>query len=208
MIIPVSYWWKPTAGAACAWDPNNQTSPTVSPMTLTNANRTARSNATSGIATPQVILCTVGHSTGKWYYELIDEAMTVGVSTGPAFGIANTVADVGLFSTGIYVTTSEDQLWVNGGVPFTGGVPWMVGEHAGVAVDLDAHKCWLAHNNVWYLGGDPATGANSLGAWSGLSFPAQRVAGGQGVQKGTLCPTTPTFLYTPPTGFAPWCSGS
>lgn len=206
MIIPVSYWWKPVTGSACSWDANNQSSPVIAPMILTNANRTAQANALSGLGTPQVILCTVGHSSGKWYYELAVDAQDLGVDTGPAFGVANTVLDLGLFSTGIYVTTTEDQLWVNGTVPFTGGVAWPLGNRCGVAVDLDANVAWLAHNNVWYLAGDPSTGANPLGAWSGLSFPAQRVAGGDGVQKGTLYPVASGFLYTPPTGFAPWCA--
>lgn len=216
MIIPVSFWWKPASPpVTCTWDPANQTYPVPDSraMALTNGNRTAQANSLSGLAAPPVILCTVGHTSGKWYYEMINDAMNVGVSAGPGLGIANVVTDVGLFSNGIYVVTDSGDVWVDNSVPFS-GTTWSVGDRAGVAVDIGAGKVWLAHNNVWYLGSDPATatGGFTLTA-AGLNgalplFPALRTAGGDGIQKATLAPASATFSFSPPAGFSPWCSGS
>ena len=132
----------------------------ASGLVVTNA-------ASSGPA--QSVLCAVGRSSGKYYFEV-----TLGQSsTGTAIiGLAPSGAAGQAFATttaGAYGYQSNGQA-ISAGVPVAfpgassgGAAKWSPGDTVGVAVDLDVGKIWFrGPDGSWQgaAGADPVAGVN------------------------------------------------
>ena len=81
-----------------------------------------------------------------------------------------------------------------------------VGETVALAIDFDTHNIWIALNNVWMNGGNPATGVHPMVSFDpvvvGPLFAGLSIQSSQ--QVWTLQSTAETQTHAPPAGFEPW----
>lgn len=100
---------------------------------------------------------TAARSSSKVYAEVL-----VSDFGGDAFvGIRDTVpSTTDLKDVGLSVGINEGQFW-QVGVLIGAGAVWNSGDVAGIAMDLDAMRIWIARNGTW-LTGDPSTNTTPL----------------------------------------------
>jgi hypothetical protein len=122
----------------------------------------------------------------------------VGLGSTNGFGVDN----IGNLAQGMNVAntiinyTATFTIAINAVIAFAG--------------DFTSGKVWMAVNNVWFGGGNPATGVNPMVSLAGPSlgvsyFPAMSFNGpNSGVW--TLQSTAASQTYTPPSGFTAWDS--
>ena len=183
---------------------------TANGMTLTNGGLTVTPSGGSGY---QSIRNSISKTSGKLYIELSCPAGTTGYNW--FFGLAsagfNPVGQLGQtnYSVGMWIETANP---VSAGFTsnYTSSLPDYVaplGVVYAIAVDFTAGSIWIADNNVWSDGSNPATGASpivsfvpaTVGAlFAGINFNGA----GNGVW--TLQPTAASQTYAPPAGFTPW----
>ena len=181
-------------------------------MTLSNGGLTA----TATLASWNSIRGTIGKTTGKLYFEVVNSVLATSEFAGVGFATADTnsagMSGVYLgnfnFSGAAYLFGGQFNNAGSYNYGF-GTINAVAGDVLSVAIDLDAGRGWIAYNNVWQGSGDPATGANPaftvsllLGRAGKAIFPGMAFYSTGGVW--TLQPTAASQKYAPPSGFTPW----
>ena len=183
----------------------------ASAMTLTNGGLTV---TPSGVAAWQSLRSSISKSSGKLYAEFaVDGSLTV---ITEFFGLASAS-----FNPGSYLgsSTYSGGTYPDGGNQVSAGftsnlIPsfsTLANCVIGIAVDFSAGSMWLALNNTWAEGGNPATGSlpiiSFVPAIVGPLFLGMTFNGaGNGVW--TLQPTAASQKYAPPSGFSAWDSAA
>ena len=175
-------------------------------MTLSNGGLTV---TPSGVASWQSIRGSISKSTGKLYVEFINSVNTTGLlgagTANAAFVstsyLGSSASSYGGYTNGTnYGTNFTPINGLNVSSPQSGDV-------IGVAIDFNAGMVWLAENNAWISGGNPATGASPSATFTpatvGALFPAI-VFNGAGAGVWTLQATAASQKYAPPSGFSAW----
>ena len=194
-----------TFGVFSAWSPADAT---AKGMTLSNAGLTV---TPSGTGAWQTIRTTVSKTAGKLYVEF-KTLSPIASSGGMGWG----VADTGFGGT--YLGSANYSGGNIGGTTlvssgFTSNYAIVnYGDQNDVwalAVDFAAGKIWIAKNNAWQNGSNPATGSlpfiSFVPATVGALFPAMSFFGAvasTGVW--TLQATTASQTYAAPSGFKAW----
>lgn len=196
------------AGASSTWG-DHGTNVTLSTTTIADDTATGVANSFSSVRGTQA------YSTGKHYFE-------VKILTAPA--VANFI--IGLMDdTTANGAAMDDRILVNsaGHIMFNGqlnangwtgtnlGAAFSLADNdvMAVAADLDNEFYYLALNNVWFLSGDPTSGATGTGAvGNGARTGARPMLSLWGVPafSGThqLITNGAAFIYTPPSGYSAW----
>lgn len=192
------------SGPQVTWNPSDKSSR----VTLSVSNSVARK--TSGTtATWDMARATLGRSTLKRYFEVLC-VRTSGSDNTIMVGIANSSAPLDTASGHPGGTTNGYGLYVLNGNKYTNNVgtaystAWDGDTTIGVAVDFTAGKIWIANENTWGSGGDPAAGTGE--AFSGISgtfFPAVSMLN-INVFQCTGRFALSALVYSPPSGFLPW----
>ncbi len=182
------------------------------------ANDTATSNSTMGFAS---VRGTQGYdvgSGGKHYYEVklltapAADAMHIGLldattATGVAMNTETLINGAGTYcnnGNSIVGQTGGDPTGVNLGA----GCGLSTNDVLGVAFDATNGFHYLAKNNVWYISGDPtsgATGTGHIGAYVTVRtyYPWITIWGLVNAVA-QIVTTTGSLTYTPPTGYSAW----
>jgi hypothetical protein len=132
------------------------------PVAISNGGLTRTIQGTTGWQTTR---STVSRSAGKYYIEWF----TPSGSAQSYFGIAgadfvpgtniplgNAPTSLGLSVGGIGCACNPPAAWVWPDIDYANNI--VANDVFAIAADLDTGKFWLARNNVWVVGGDPATG--------------------------------------------------
>lgn len=191
-------------------------------VTLSNGNLDCDSNSTTGGGS---VLSVVGHSTGKYYFEVEQVqqyATNAGYLTGMSIGTGTHTSFPGVntSSHGLASTTTGSDTWINNsaGNHATDGIA-TVGQYHRWAIDVDAGKAWASISNrssgAWIGGGDPASGTSPT-----YTFTANSTIYLMGCpRRGASSPTTnrnklrgrfdpATWGSAAPTGFGAWTATS
>jgi hypothetical protein len=177
-------------------------------MTLSNGGLTV---TPSGAGTWQSVRSSISKTSGKVYVEF---ANTVDATSAANrfFGLANAAFNPGSylgnngFSGGISHFDNEQTSGFTSNYTVGFATP-TAGFVYALAIDFTAGSIWIAQNNVWLNGSNPATGTlpvvsftpATVGAlFAGMSF------NGAGMGIWTLQPTAASQKYAPPAGFSAW----
>lgn len=185
------------------WNPSDKNTD----ITLSGSNLTA--TCVGGAAAMRAVRGTVGHSSGKHYFEVVMNARGLGQLFGIATASASLSTQCGLDAFG-WSYYGDNGNKYNSGSSSAYGATYSTGDVISIALDLDVGKLWFAKNGTWQASGNPATGANAaFASLSGTFFPmwsADYV--GPPFASGTANFGVTTFAYTPPSGFnVGWYSG-
>ncbi|MCB9556950.1 MAG: hypothetical protein H6707_12660 [Deltaproteobacteria bacterium] len=144
----------------------------------------------------------VGHSSGKYYFEVTIEAFGSGYWN--AIGIANGVASLEL-SAGSHALGEGCSYHRQGQVRCLGQTiqtlsGYLVGDVIGLAVDLDNKRIYFAKNNLW-LSGNPATGSGgfSFGNTSTTRYPMATLSTGDAMLAAF---EAEQLTFAPPAGYS------
>jgi hypothetical protein len=152
---------------------------------------------------------TLGRNAGKYYFE-VRCVRTSGTDSNIMVGIANASAPLNTASGFPGGDANGYGMYLLNGNKFNAGAgsayssAWDGDTIIGVAVDFTAGKIWIANENTYGGGGDPAAGTGE--AFSGISgtfFPAASQLNlnvFQCIGRFNLA----SFTYSPPSGFLPW----
>ena len=174
-------------------------------MTLTNGGLTV--TTTTGAF--QSVRVSTGHSSGRWYTEIKQGALsgTVGYGFADATFVPTTYLGGANYSA---QTTNGSGNFVSPS-GFTSlhapsGFPVANGDVIGIAIDFTAANIWFSRNNVWIDSGNPATGAvpifSFVPAITGALFVG--IAFSNAGSVATLQAAAASQTYAPPVGFTPW----
>ncbi len=168
---------------------------TFNPLAKTSSASTSNANltGTTNTSTTEMILSTVGVSSGKWYWEVTPTSITSG---GCMIGIRSTAA--GVLANNFVSSTDGFGYYTTGnkyspGVSASYGASYTTNDIIGVALDMDAGTLTFYKNNVSQgtaftsISGTYTPGISNGGATSGCTV---QINFGQR-----------PFAYTPPTGF-------
>lgn len=179
------------------WNPSDKDAD----ITLSNSDRTA-SLASLAAGT---VRSTVGVSSGKWYVELVRDALN-GV-----YGIANSSHTVTNGNPGVDANSwgllfaSGNRRNNNSSVAYGSAVA--NGDVVMLAYDADNGRLWWGLNGSWFASGNPGAGTNA--AYTGLSGTMYLLFGGgagSGARVASLS-VVASYSYSPPSGFtAGWGS--
>ena len=190
---------------------------TANGMTLSNGGLTV----TFVTAPYQSIRGTRSQMSGKFYVEFLN---TVAATGETGFGLADASFSAtdylgkSGYSLGAYNGTDANQASPSGDFTFPNGQ--LLNNFAAandvwaMAVDFTAGKFWLSQNNVWFNGGNPATGASPFATFIapalGQAYFPGLTAHTAGANSGvwTLQPTAASQKYAPPSGFSAWDSAA
>ena len=192
-ITPVTSVWSASDAAANA-------------MTLSNGGLTVAAN-TGGWAS---IRNTVSHTSGKAYIEFLGNVVS---GATDLFGLANagfvsnTYLGAANYSVGLYNSGNQASgFTMNYAIP---QVP-AINDVWALAVDFTAGRVWIAQNNVWLGGSNPATGSLPVASFTpatvGALFAGMSFIGGP--YTWTLQATAASQKYAPPAGFSAWDSAA
>jgi hypothetical protein len=196
-----------TSAAASVWSATDAAAATP-PMALTNSGRDV---TYSGAANWQAIRGSVSKTSGKLYVEFYISTATAGqvffgladagLNVGDAVGASSNSGGVGSFFGTNYVSGA-----FTGNHGSSSGTP-QPGDVWALAVDFTAGSFWIARNNVWDGGVNPATGSSPIisfvPATVGPLFPALSFhANTQGTW--TLQTAAANQTYAAPSGFTAW----
>lgn len=158
-----------------------------------------------------------GKTTGKWYFELVNEIAATNVGAG--IGLANAG-----YSPATFLGNSAHSIMVLPGTMyrsagfaggsaavFAGGNP-EVGAVFMLAVDLDAGRVWFGRGGVWAGSGNPAAGSNQASniavGTTGAVWPAiglfGHMSGGVTTSGRWRIQAASGTTYAPPAGFSAW----
>ncbi|MAN64718.1 MAG: hypothetical protein CMI60_22525 [Parvibaculum sp.] len=165
------------------------------PLAKTSSASTSNANltGTTNTSTTEMILSTVGVSSGKWYWEVTPTSITSG---GCMIGIRSTAA--GVLANNFVSSTDGFGYYTTGnkyspGASASYGASYTTNDVIGVALDMDAGTLTFYKNNVSQgtaftsISGTYTPGISNGGATSGCTV---QINFGQR-----------PFAYTPPTGF-------
>jgi hypothetical protein len=178
-------------------------------ISLTNFNWTSSGLAVGGGVHAKV-RCTLGRSSGKWYWEYRYDNMSN--TRQDFFGIApsttNLNQSVGAQAGEYSIRAYREAVTCNGSPSHSYNLPapnyMQPGSIIMIALDLDNGKLWFGHNGSWLSTGDPAIG--SLPDCTGISgtlYPAisHYTRSGYSVGSATVRFSSGSFTYPPPSGF-------
>ena len=165
----------------------------------------------------QIVRNTISQTSGKLYIEF-KTSTGVDKNTGAAFqlGVASSGVNINDYLGNSNYSFGENPLYGSafGSAGFSGLTTSNLtgfinpGDVLAVAVDFTASKIWLALNNVWSDGGNPATGANPVQSFVpatvGALFAAMSFYGVNSPVVWTLQATAASQKYAPPSGFNAW----
>ncbi len=182
--------------SAVTWDPANK----GTSVTLSNGNLTASYTSGSNFN----VRGTVGHSSGKYYCEMVlnpastgDNTPQMGVCNG-SFGVTGSIQLRGSIS-GWCAYPAPNMFTANNSIDNFSAGSMTTGEVVGVAVDIGAGKIWFSRNGIW--SGVPATGTTARYTnLSGTIYPACKV--GSGSCDARFNPAS--WAFACPSGFGPW----
>jgi hypothetical protein len=178
-------------------------------MTLSNGELTVTSTVNGSYLS---IRGTTGHSSGKYYVEFFANHVVGGGYD--IEGMANSTFNI---TTHLGSSGSDDSFGVQPTVTWASfychpmynvSQTQATNDVWALAVDFDTGNAWIAQNNVWLGGSNPATGALPIVTWT----PAN-ITGGpfcpaltfyQTGESWTLQPTIASQKYAPPAGFKAW----
>ena len=177
------------------WNPNDKGAGIV----MSNGNKTISTSAIWPAAR-----ATLGHSTGKWYFEVL----AVVNSNGFNFvGIGRKAANLNSCCTG-----NKDSWGYYGREGHLRGpsgnldvaTHYVNGSFSvGVAVDLNLDRIWWSLNGVWQYGGNPAAGFKpTFSDVSGTVYPQSSIALTGATSTIRACASE--LKYPPPSGFKAW----
>jgi hypothetical protein len=176
---------------------------------LDKANSPTASNANLTIsgasATSNMFGCTIGVSSGKWYWETYQNA-TFSSSSGTYNG------NMGVYQSGtalgIGATATSWGYGNYNGIKYSNNVATAYGSGTTTgdivmcALDMDSGKIWWGKNGTWFASGDPAAGTNAAFTnLSGTVIPSFRLYSEVGARDMSVNFGQRPFAYTPPTGF-------
>lgn len=178
-------------------------------LTLSNSNLTATSiSNTLGLASG-----VVGHSSGKYYFEVL--CTTVNTSNNsPQVGIGDSLwaGGTGAFYGGpthSWTIQSSPAYDYGNNSYQSSGATFANGDVVMVAVDITAQKIWYGKNGTWLHSGNPGAGTGA--AWLNLttSTPFKPCLSQWGTTSGSEPVSVARFVagsfgYTVPSGFSPW----
>jgi hypothetical protein len=181
--------------------------------------------ASYGASITQGANCTIGVSSGKWYFEG-SPVLFAGTGNQSSFGWTQSVSPAGTF----YANTKTSSIGVLcdnfGGVSNfkTNGVSASLandtslalgaasGDVFQIAIDFDAAKIWIGRNGTWYNSGNPAAGTNATSTFtnSGANWvPWIENASYIGNRNKTVANFGQRpFAYTAPSGFKALCTAN
>jgi hypothetical protein len=178
-------------------------------MTLSNGGLTVTPSANAGY---QSVRGTVSQASGKFYVEFKANATEGNVQMGwgiasasfvPTSYLGSSASSAGSYNqnAGNFVTAGFTSIIALGPQPSAANDVWAI------AIDLTAGKYWVAQNNVWAGGGNPAAGTSPMvtiaaPAFGLAYFPALSLESAN--HAWTLQPTAATQKYAAPSGFSPW----
>ena len=196
----------PVTPSTSVWSASDAT---AGGMTLTNGGLTVTSPAGGWLT----VRTTISKTAGKLYVEFLANTST-GSAAGQMWGLADATflyseyLGQGTYSAGFEPSGST---YVSAGFTSNYSLPSSAvatNDVWALAVDF-AGKVWIARNNVWVNGSNPATASlpivsfvqATVGAlFAGISFNAPG-------QVWTLQSTAASQKYAPPSGFTPWDGG-
>lgn len=178
-------------------------------LTLSGGNLTVVRDSGSGWG---AVRSTVGKSTGKWYFEVINNA-DGGTDGDAMWGFMRDAdslatypgnASLGATSMGWQANATPDSVKFQNGslgaVTSYGDVA--PGAYAAFAIDLDAGKLWVRNNaSAWAGGGDPAAGTSPTFTFTAGTHLHAALAGFSASQSATANFGATAFTGTPPSGF-------
>ena len=170
-------------------------------MTLSNGGLTATEHGAGW----HTIRGSIGLAAGKVYVEFLcnvtgsNAAMFGATSSFQNGTLGTSNYSGGISYTANYVTAGFTSNYTRSNFPSANEV-WAL------AVDFAAGGIWLARNNVWINGSNPATGSLPILSFApatvGVLFPGLTL--GTDGDIWTLQPTPASQKYAPPSGFSPW----
>jgi hypothetical protein len=194
------------ASAASVWSASDAA---ANAMTLTNGGLTVTPSANAGY---QSVRGTISQTSGKLYVEFKANANEGNVQMGwgiasasfvPTSYLGSSASSAGSYNqnAGNFVTAGFTSVIALGLQPSAANDVWAI------AIDLTAGKYWVAQNNVWAGGGNPAAGTSPMvtiaaPAFGLAYFPALSLESAN--HAWTLQPTAASQKYAPPAGFTPW----
>ena len=193
---PTSVWSSSDATANGVTLTNNGL--TVSSATITGGWKSTRN--------------TTSHTSGKWYVELLCNASVADGNEIYGFGSSgmNPLSYIGASNYSGGVSWAGNNLSAGFTSNYTTTLPTAANDVWAFAIDFTSGGIWIAQNNVWKNGSNPATGSlpiisftpATVGAlFAAVSFYA---AG----QVWTLQSTAASQKYAPPSGFSAWDGGA
>lgn len=147
---------------------------------------------------------TIGHSTGKWYAEVVvsfSNSLTVYI------GLCNTAADLSAAPGGAnnWMIRGDGRAFVNGAVGSLFAA-MTSGDRVMIAYNTSTGKLWVGLNGTWMNSGNPAAGTGEV-----MTIPAGTMLHIAGRQAGSGSPISlsytanfghTAFTYSPPSGFS------
>lgn len=180
----------PLVTTYATWNPSDKSAN----VTLSNGNLTASGSNGSGGA----VRANQGKSSGKWYWEITQNAAILGQVVGVGNATMDLAQQVGITTDG-WSYYGQDGKKYNGAGGVAYGNTFVAGTIISYALDMDNGKLWFAKAGTWQNSGDPAAGTNA--AFTGLTgtlYPAWSQANGS---SGDANFGASAFTYTVPTGF-------
>jgi hypothetical protein len=148
---------------------------------------------------------TIGLRSGKWYWEMYNDAINGVICAS----VASQSAPLGYLpgqsdNYGVtYYNNGTLYYMTGGGGVANWGSSYTVGDTIGIALDMDNGYVWFSKNGVWQASGNPATGTNparsNLLSIDSVWFPTAGT-----YYSGTSCSYNfgqRPWAYSPPAGF-------
>lgn len=227
-----------SSGNFCTWDVNTDDRRGIAKLSHGNCRQ-------QGVSTADAFAhkSTFGFNSGKWYFEFSVDVHSssypeLGLTdghTGKKFRDNNNGVESEGFHWNVGDSTLDDRssnntedLWGTITLTNTGVTACSDGDVAMLALDVDGKKIWFGKNGTWFNSGNPATGANQQGSWTGdmeqIHIRAMGSGSGSVVHMNagadSSCAGRETagdksddnergeFIYQPPTGYLAACGAN
>jgi hypothetical protein len=188
-------------------------------VTLSNGNLTATSGS-GGTVDGAPSFSTTSHTSGKYYFEFVQNSLNGGYASGGVVGGGFFGAQPNYNGGSTTGGFNGAALWTNSGVYYNDviaiSMSFPVGSIGGVAIDLTNKLAWFknitaAGNWNANVSADPATGVGGLDVSAGLTqspffacISVQPGGGGSGINVATVNFGGTAYTGTLPSGFSNW----
>jgi hypothetical protein len=151
---------------------------------------------------------------GKYYFEI--KVLTAPAIAVQIFGVMDDTTANGAPMDSSILPNSQAVTMFNGNSQSNGwngnnlGSAFALadGDTIAYASDFDNQFYYMSLNNVWFLGGDPTSGASGTGNTGGGARIGERpmltIYGIGAANSGVYQLKTTSFTFTPPTGYSAW----
>lgn len=164
------------------WNPSDK----HASITLTNGNLTLQQSAGN-----QGVRATIGKTTGKWYWEYIQEDGAAEADVGIATSSYSLSTWLGNDAHGVGYDSLDGKIYKSGSAVGTGGSAWNTnGNVIGIALDADIGEIKIYRSNILQYTYS-----------TGLTAPYYPASGGFGASKITANFGATALTYTPPSGY-------